>query len=110
MRLKLLSIYCSVGIIMLVLYGALYVELPFREQGRWRGMETYVFCRDFCYNWEVYAFVPAGYVESVLVRFWPKAFLSNPTWADSDYPRLVLIKSDTTRVRFSASKQKQHDD
>ena len=103
MTIKRLLILLGAVLVCIVLYGYSYTRLPFCEAGRARGIETYVFTRDFTYDWEVYAFVPAGYVESWLIRLFPKPFLSNPSWLESGYPRRVLLKSDRVRVWLRAS-------
>lgn len=102
-QIKRLLVMTLAVVVCLGLYGYAYTRVPSRDSGRARGIETYVFTRDFEYDWEVYAFVLAGYVESWLIHWFPQPFLSNPDWADSGYPRRVLLKSDNARFWLRAS-------
>lgn len=85
-----------IPVLSLVSYPVAYVVTGHREQGRARGAGEYFHYRDFPAPWEVYVFAPAAFAESRLIRMFPKAFLTNGSWADTPQRLVIRVPGEST--------------
>ena len=88
-------------IIVLALYGVLYVHTLGRSSSRARGAGGFFHYREAAADWQAYAFIPAAYIESWLIRIDTKRFLPHPSWAE--LPQLLILQSPTHNFEFRAS-------
>lgn len=86
---------------LVVVYALGYVLTAERDQGRARNAGVYIHYRIFRHAWQGRFFAPAAWVEAQAIRFFPRPFLSNPSWAAE--PQMLLVQYPGGRIRFGNS-------
>jgi hypothetical protein len=86
------------AILLIASYAITYRALPYRNASRFRHAEVFVHVRDFHYEWQARLFYPAGYIEWLLIRIYPRPFLPHPSW--SQYPQVLLLEAEDFRATF----------
>lgn len=90
----------AILVLALIVYAVAYVVLGQREQGRAHGAGEYFHYRDFAASWEVYVFAPAAFAESWLIQMFPRAFLTNTSWADTPQRLVIRVPGESTMFWF----------
>jgi hypothetical protein len=86
------------AMLLLASYAICYRYLPFRDASRFRHAEVFVHVREFRHEWQGRLFYPAAYIESLLIRTYPRPFLPHPSW--SEYPQVLLLEAGDFRATF----------
>jgi hypothetical protein len=92
------TIRIAVILLLLTAYIVGYIYLPERDCGRARNAGAFFHYRLFNHAWEAYLYVPAGFVESLIIRSYPEPFLPNPSWADE--PQVLFIQFPDGNIKF----------
>ena len=99
--------YLTILAAALIIYGGFYVFSCHRDQGRARGAGEYFHYRDFNHPVEVYIFLPVAFIEAQLIQIYPKAFLSNPSWSDTQQRLVIRVPGNSTMFWFPPFKKEK---
>lgn len=74
------------------------MQLAERSEGRARGAGAFFHYRGFNHGWQARLFLPAAWVESLMIRTFPKVFLKEPSW--SELPQALVVQFPEGNITF----------